>query len=167
MSKSGLTRRAVTCSIAIAAAPSRVFRALVEPQDVKRWWGANEAIMTARKGGTWSLGWHAYGQDNFYATTAFIHKIAHPRELQLTGLMYFRPDMKPLGPMKLSFRLEKKGQGVLLTVRQSGYGKGKHWDWYYRALQNGWEESLWSLKRYIERKGKRRTSRRTTPPRKK
>jgi uncharacterized protein YndB with AHSA1/START domain len=167
MSERGLTRSAVTCSIAIAATPSRVFRALVEPQDVKRWWGANEAIITARKGGTWSLGWHAYGLDNFYATTAFIHKIAHPRDLQLTGLMYFRLDMKPLGPMKLSFHLEKKGRGVLLTVRQSGYGKGKHWDWYHRALQDGWEESLWSLKRYIERKGKRRRSRRTTPPRKK
>jgi uncharacterized protein YndB with AHSA1/START domain len=161
MSERGLTQREVTCSIAIAAAPSRIFRALVEPHDVKRWWGANEAVITARKGGTWSLGWHAFGLENFYVTTGFIQKITHPRELQLTGLMYFRPDMKPLGPMKLSFRIEKKGQGALLTVRQSGYGKGKHWDLYHRALQDGWEESLWSLKRFIERRGKRRVSRRT------
>jgi len=134
---------------------------------MKRWWGANEAIITARKGGTWSLGWHAYGQDNFYATTGFIQKIAHPRELQLTGLMYFRPDMKPLGPMRLSFHLEKKRQGTLLTVRQSGYGKGKHWDLYYGALHDGWEESLWNLKKHIERKEKRQTSYKTTSARKK
>ena len=167
MKKRGLTRRRVTCSIAIAAAPSRIFRAFVEPRDIKGWWGANEAVIAARKGGTWSLGWHAYRQDNFYATTALIHKIAHPRELRMTELMYFRPDMKPLGPMKLSFHLQKKGQETLLTVRQSGYGKGRHWDWYSRALQEGWEESLWNLKKYIERKEKRQTSRKTTAARKK
>jgi len=167
MRERGFTRKAMTCSIAITAAPLRVFRALVEPQDVKRWWGANEAVIAARKGGAWSLGWHAYGQDNFYATTGFIQKIAYPRGLQLTGLMYFRPDMKPLGPMKLSFHLKKTGQGTVLTVRQSGYGKGRHWDWYSRALHDGWEESLWSLKRYIERKRIRQTNLRTTPARKK
>jgi uncharacterized protein YndB with AHSA1/START domain len=167
MRERGFTRKAVTCSIAITAAPLRVFRALVEPRDLKRWWGTNEAVITARKGGTWSLGWHAYGQDNFYATTGFIQKIAYPRGLQLTGLMYFRPDMKPLGPMTLSFRIEKKGQGALLTVRQSGYGKGKHWDLYYIALHDGWEESLWSLKKYIESKERRQTSRKNTSARKK
>jgi uncharacterized protein YndB with AHSA1/START domain len=167
MNEKGLPRRTVRCSIAIAAPPSRIFQALVEPRDLKKWWGANEAIITARKGGTWSLGWHAFEQENFYATTASIHRIVPTRELQLTGLMYFRPDMKPLGPMKLSFRLKRKGEGTLLTVRQSGYGKGKHWDLYYGALRDGWEESLWSLKKYIERKEKRQMSPRTTNAKKK
>lgn len=161
MNKRVLTQRAVACSIAIVATPARVFKALVEPRDVKRWWGTNEAVITAQKGGTWSFGWRAYGQDNFYAITASIRKIAHPRELRMAEVMYFRADMKPLGPMNLSFRLEKKRRGTLLTVRQAGYGKGKRWDWYYRAVQDGWEESLWNLKRYIEKKVKRRTTRRT------
>lgn len=167
MSKKKLTRRAVTCSIAVAVEPARVFQALVDVHDLKRWWGANETVITARKGGTWSLGWRAYGQDNFYVTTACIQKIAHPRELRMTEVMYFRPDMKPLGPMRLSFHLEKKRRGTMITVRQAGYGKGKEWDWYYRAVQGGWEESLWNLKRYLERKGKRHTSSRTTSTRKK
>jgi uncharacterized protein YndB with AHSA1/START domain len=160
MSEGTPNRKAVTRSVTIAASPARTFQALIDPHDLKRWWGANEAVIAPRNGGVWSLGWHAYGQDNFYTTSASIQRIAHARELRMTNVMYFRPDMKPLGPMRLSFHLRKKGKSTVLTVRQTGYGKGKHWDWYYQSVQNGWEESLWNLKRYLERRVKHRSARR-------
>ncbi len=149
-----LKRRVITRSIPVSATPARTFQALIDPKDLKRWWGVNEAVIAPRKDGIWSLGWHAYGQDNFYATTAFIQKITNGRELRLRDVMYFRPDMSPLGPMTLTFHLNKKGKETVITVRQTSFGSGKRWDSYCRAVEDGWEKSLWSLKKYLERKAK-------------
>ena len=154
MMAKNFTRRAVTRSITIAATPARTFQALTDPHDLNRWWGANEAIIALRKGGVWTLGWHAFGQDNFYVTSAFIDKFTGNHELRLRDVWYFRPDMKPLGPMKLSFRLQKQKRETTVTVRQTGYGSGKIWRSYHRAVEDGWEKSLWSLKKYLERKAR-------------
>ena len=147
-------RSVITRSIAVTATPARTFQALIDRHDLKRWWGANEAVIAPRKDGIWSLGWHAYGQDNFYATTGFIEKITNGRELRLRDVMYFRPDMSPFGPITLSFILKKRRKQTAITVRQSAFGSGKRWDTYYRALEDGWEKSLWSLKKYLERKAR-------------
>ena len=146
--------RAVERTILIAVTPARSFRALIDPTDLKRWWGVREAVVIPRKNGVWSLGWNAYGEENFYVTTAFIEKIVTNRELRLRDVIYFRPDIKPMGPMTLSFRLKSVRRQTEVTVRQGNYGGGKVWDAYYRAVQDGWDKTLWSLKKYLERKAK-------------
>lgn len=147
-------KRVITRSIAVAATPARTFQALIDPQDLKRWWGVNEAVIAPRKNGIWSLGWRAFGQDNFYVTIAFIEKIRNHRELRLKDVLYFRPDMSPVGPTMLAFRLNKKGKETVVTVQQSALESGKRWEWYYHAVEDGWEKSLWSLKKYLERKAR-------------
>ena len=154
MMEKKLKRRVITRSIAVAATLARTFQALIDPKDLKRWWGVNEAVIAPRKDGIWSLGWHAYGQDNFYATTGFIEKITNGRELRLRDVMYFRPDMSPVGPTMLAFRLNKKRKKTVVTVQQTALGSGKRWEWYYHAVEDGWEKSLWSLKKYLERKAR-------------
>jgi len=159
MMEKKLSRRVVTCSVAIAATPARTFEALIHPHDLKRWWGVKEAVIAPQKGGTWTLGWHAFGQDNFYVTSASVERIAANQELRLRNVMGFRPDMKPFGPMRLTFLLKKRGEETIVTVRQIGHGTGKRWDWYFRAIEEGWQESLWNLKKYLERKARRRKAR--------
>jgi uncharacterized protein YndB with AHSA1/START domain len=146
--------RSVERTIRVAATPARCFRALLDPAELKKWWGAREAVITPRKNGVWSLGWHAYGEENFYVTTAFIDKMTPNRELRLRDVLYFRPDLEPMGPMTLLFRLRSIGRDTEVTVRQANYGSGRGWDEYYRAVQDGWEKTLWNLKKYLERKGR-------------
>jgi len=141
-------------SVEIAASTGRTFRALIEPRDLKRWWGATEVVITPRKEGVWCLGWHAFDEENFYVSVGFIDKIIPGRTLGLKNVRYYRPDLKPLGPLRVVFDLESRGNRTVLTVRESGFGTGRTWNSYYRGVQKGWEEALWNLKRYLELKKK-------------
>ena len=85
-SKATPDRDSIVAEIHIAAPPERVFHALVDPQQVLRWWGrqgvyrSTEFQSDLRRGGTWrTVGVNADGR-NFAASGEYL-EIDRPRLL--------------------------------------------------------------------------------------
>jgi uncharacterized protein YndB with AHSA1/START domain len=135
-----VTRGIVLATVEIAAPPERVFRALVDPEEVVRWWGSPDLYtLTAwsadlRVGGRWSSAGRGADGTDFTVEGEFL-EIDRPRRLVQT----WRPSWEPGPPSTIAYQLEAVGEGTLVTVRHDGFGDRAE---SCRGHANGWERVL-------------------------
>lgn len=144
------TTRKVSRSVQIAASPERVLKAFLDPEEIKKWWGATRALVEPRKGGVWAAAWGEAGQGYLYVVTGVLKSLQPGKRLRLDPLVYFSYKSEVLGPMRLSISVKEKAGKTRVSVRQDGYGTGPDWDWYYQSVFSGWKDTLGSLKQYLE-----------------
>lgn len=145
--------RKVSRSVQIQASPERVLKAFLDPELMKRWWGAARGLVEERKGGVWALAWGEPGQGYKYVASAVLKSYQPGKRVRLDPLVYFNFERSVLGPMRLSISVREKDGRTRVSVRQEGYGEGPDWDWYYEAVVKGWKDALARLKQFLEGSG--------------
>jgi uncharacterized protein YndB with AHSA1/START domain len=139
---------AIVTEIFIAAPPQRVFQALVDPQQVVRWWGEPgiyrciEFHADLRVGGKWrSAGVDGNGR-NFHVSGEYLH-VDPPRLLVYTWIATWTGDAKTT----VRWELEPKNRGTNVRISHSGLATHPEIAQSYR----GWPRMLGWLQALLER----------------
>jgi uncharacterized protein YndB with AHSA1/START domain len=136
-----LAEGTILATVEIAAAPERVFRALTDPAEIVRWWGAPDAYRTTewnadlRVGGRFrSRGVAADGST--FALEGEYLEVDPPHKLVHTWM----PGWDPGATTTVSYRLEAiAGGGTRVTLRHTGFaGRVES----CRSHGSGWERVL-------------------------
>lgn len=130
--------REVQAEIVIAATPESTLEAFVSVPAMCQWWGAARGIVEKSPGGVWALVWAVSEAGSRYAMTGMVKAFRPGQLLYLEKVLYFSPERPILGPMEITVRVERGEGGTRLLARQTGYGDGPDWDWYYEAVLEAW-----------------------------
>jgi len=145
------TRSAQT-TVEIASSPDAVWRALTDPTELVRWF-ALSASVEPRTGGTMTWRW-----EDMYVWPSRIEIWEPLRHLRLayvqespTAARLPAPEVKSGYELVVDFQLEAAGDGTVLRLVHSGFGRDSSWDDEYDGVRRGWIVELASLKHYLER----------------
>lgn len=112
----------VRLSIVIDAPREAVFKALIEPELINKWFGQGSTVVEPRPGGRYDLGWKYKidGRDVEGGPTTILEMA--PNEKLVLDWPDWRGDKSVTG-QKIGFYLETMGQGTRVTVVHSGFGR--------------------------------------------
>ncbi len=150
-----MSTREHTAEIELAAAPERVFTALVTPSAIRDWWAAARVVVVPREGGIWAAAWGAEEDRPDYVTTAVMRVFDPPRRLTFGDYDYWARS----GPLPFeaefttTFEVMPARHGVRLRVTQSGFPTDPAADEFYDACERGWRDTLEGLRRHLEGEG--------------
>ncbi len=141
----------VVRSVVVRAQAERVFSAFVEVDEVLHWL-ADGAVIGARPGGGWGLGWYADpDSDAGYTLRGVFEVFEPPSRLVVSGLTFSTPEGPELGPMRMTVEIDgSEGDGTRVVVTQEGMGEAPPWDEYRAGIGPGWERILSDLKGWLE-----------------
>jgi uncharacterized protein YndB with AHSA1/START domain len=138
MSTMSLVGRTVEKELFIAAAPERVYRALTNVDDLKRWFVTN-AEVKLQPGGVFNLYWQ---QENVKGEVV---ESDPPHRLTFTW------DERPAhGITTCTIELTPEADGTLLRLAHTGFLEGDNWDDLYNGVNTGWTSELGNLKTWLE-----------------
>ncbi len=147
------TRKHV-CEVALAASSEEVFKLLITPSAIRKWWQASRAIVDAREGGIWGAAWGGNEDDPDYTTFYRIRTFDPPRRIVFSDSVYYAKS-GPL-PFKADFVTEflvRPGpKGCLLQVTQDGFPADPIADDFYNGCEVGWKNTFAGIRAYLERK---------------
>jgi uncharacterized protein YndB with AHSA1/START domain len=140
----------VTRGVFVRVTPERAFEAFVRVSEVLSWL-ADGAVIGARAGGNWALGWYADpDSDAGYSSMGQIATFEPGRALAVENLVFSSPEGMSFGPMRLLITFEAVEEGTDVTVVQDGIEEGPVWESYRDQLGPGWERMLGDLKAWLE-----------------
>jgi len=132
----------VRITMPIDAPPSTVFRALMEPEALNRWMGAQSAVVEPRVGGKYNLNWRYKidSEDVAGGPTKILELI--PDEKLVLDWPDYRGD-KSVPDQTITFLLAPDGKGgTTLTFIHAGFGRtadmsdyGFGWQWFLDELK--------------------------------
>jgi uncharacterized protein YndB with AHSA1/START domain len=136
---------AIISEIQITAPPERVFQALIDPQQVVRWWGqkgiyrCTDFEAELRTGGKWrSTGIGPDGRA--FEVHGEILEVDPPRILAYSWVSSWTGEAKTT----VRWELEPQSQGTLVSIRHSGFAAHPELAQNYRGWPRmlGWLQSL-------------------------
>lgn len=135
-----VTSGTILASVDIAATPERVFRALTAPDEIVRWWGADDLYRTTkwdsdlRVNGRWRA--EGVGADGVpFSVEGEFLEIDPPRKLVQT----WKPEWDGGHVTKVIYSLEPIDIGTRVVVRHEGFGARAD---SCRNHGTGWERVL-------------------------
>lgn len=130
--------------IDVRAPVDLLWRGLIEPAMLERWYGPGARI-AARTGGRYLV-----RADRDLEREAHIDVFEPARRLRL---IYMPPRDLPANDAVLvdDFILNTEGEIAVLRLLGSGFPQDESWDTYYQRLRSGWGAALARLKVCIER----------------
>ncbi|MPY88430.1 MAG: hypothetical protein GEU99_10940 [Luteitalea sp.] len=143
-------------ALTILSTPAHVLAAFFDPRALAEWWGVRQAVTVPRPLGVYAVDWAPTDVRDellgplggaFYGT---IIDYRADREFFVADAYWLPPEGDPIGPMALDVTCEASGSFAWLHVRQSGCDDSPRWRRYYRIIDEGWTESLLSLKAFLE-----------------
>jgi uncharacterized protein YndB with AHSA1/START domain len=134
------TVRAMNHQYFIRAPPDVVFRAITDPQQLTRWL-CDRAEFSPKKGGNYLMAWN--GGPTHTGTIVDI------RAGRRVALAWTWPGVELQGTV-LSFSVEAKDRGTLLTVEHSGFPRLEKWTELYGGAEWGWTYFAMNLKSVLE-----------------
>ena len=144
-------------SVQITATPTRVLAAFFDPEALGVWWRTVRSVTTPRPLGIYAVEWETTPfQDALLGSLGGVFfgtvmDFRTGREFFLADAYWLPPQGPPIGPMALEVSCEIVGPATRLRIRQSGAQGNARWHRYYNLIATGWEESLDTLKQYLER----------------
>ncbi len=126
----------------LQAPPAKVFKALVEPSYLRKWF-LNSASISPRKSGNYTFTWHGG-----YSHSGKVLDYARDKKLSLSWPGYLNG--KLLGTTRASFRIRPRNDGTLLELTHSGFKAGDKWVELYGAVCSGWAYFLTNLKSVLQ-----------------
>ena len=145
-------KKRIISEIRIKSKAKVILEALLELEHLKQWWGVDSCFIQPKDNGLYCLTWLKSVDGIKFISTGRI-ALYNPRShLYLEDMLYINSEKPILGPFTIRFDVEEKDHYSILTVIQNGFIKngGELWDWYYRAVSDGWPEALIILKKYLE-----------------
>lgn len=127
----------------VASEPQHVYRALLQPEALKAWWGCT-AVIEARIGGHWIGGWGA-GTDDLGHQMVLSAQITHLEPNSLVGLQ--------LGGAQIAFQIEPDALGSKVTLHLTAATPDEE-----ISVFQSWVDAVGNLKVWVEE------SHRFTPP---
>jgi uncharacterized protein YndB with AHSA1/START domain len=135
--------RNIELSTEIQASPDAVFHALVDADELVRWF-PSRAESDARPGGAFEYAYEFEQDPSRNHTYSGEYRDVTPNE----RVSY--PWNGKLGTTEVEFRLEAANGGTRLTLAHSGWGTGAEWDESLEMHRQGWGFFLGNLKAYLE-----------------
>lgn len=131
---------AILASVEIAAAPERIYRALTSPDEILKWWGADDQYWTTgwtsdlRPGGRWraegkGADGHAFSVEGEYL------ELDPPRKIVCTWKAAWDDNQVTT----ITYRIEPIDGGARVVVRHEGFGARAD---SCRGHAQGWERVL-------------------------
>lgn len=151
-----LTSGVILATVEIAAPAERVFRALTDPKELIKWWGAPEVYQTEkwnvdlRVGGHWEVHGHSADGTAFLAQGVY-RVIEPPTRIVLTWEPSWFPEVKST----LSYQLEAVPGGTRVTLRHEGFAGHVE---ARKSHTAGWEQVLGWLAAYVDAESRPRPS---------
>jgi uncharacterized protein YndB with AHSA1/START domain len=127
--------------VELAAAPSRVWRALTDPAELVQWFPDEEAAVEVKEGGAGHWVWARHGR---YAVRFDV--VDEPVRLVWTWAREAGKALMETNTTTVEFRLERNAAGgTTLHVRETGFEREED------RLDNdgGWDKELGELARYL------------------
>jgi len=137
----------IVSEIHIAAQPDRVFQALVDPEQVVKWWGQGGVYRCTqfdadlRTGGKWHCAGLGPEGGRFDVTGEYL-EVDPPRLLSYTWIASWTGDVKTT----VRWELAPTKQGTLVRIRHSGLAAHPDVAQSYR----GWPRMLGWLQAFLE-----------------
>jgi len=112
----------VRLSIVIEAPREAVFKALIEPELINKWFGQGSTFVDPRPGGRYDLGWKytVDGREVEGGPTTILEIV--PNEKLVLDWPDWRGDKTVTG-QRIGFYLETSGRGTRVTFVHSGFGR--------------------------------------------
>lgn len=147
MATSKISPDEIVSEIHIAAQPDRVFQALVDPQQIVKWWGQGGVYRCTqfdgdvRTGGKWRCAGVGPDGGRFEVTGEYL-EVDPPRLLSYTWIASWTGDVKTA----VQWELVPMNQGTLVRIRHSGLAAHPEVAQSYR----GWPRMLGWLQAFLE-----------------
>jgi uncharacterized protein YndB with AHSA1/START domain len=137
-----MSDRSFDLSTEIDAAPEAVFRALVEADELVRWFPSG-AQSDPRPGGAFSYAFDFGDPERDHVSEGTYREVV-PGERVSYGWK------APLGATEVEFRLRPANGGTELRLTHSGWGEGDDWAQSMENHREGWTFFLGNLEAYLE-----------------
>jgi uncharacterized protein YndB with AHSA1/START domain len=134
--------RTIELTTGIDASPEAVFRALVEADELARWFPSH-AESDPRPGGSFAYRFDFGDPEKDHLSEGRYHELV-PNE----RVSY--PWQAPLGPTEVEFRVRPANGGTELQLSHSGWGESAEWEQSQENHRQGWSFFLGNLKAYLE-----------------
>jgi uncharacterized protein YndB with AHSA1/START domain len=135
------SERSVNHQYFIGAEPDDVFRAITDPHRLTQWL-CDRAELSPKKGGKYLLAWN---EGPTHTGT-----VVDYRDGQRVALAWTWPGVALQGTV-LSFSVEAKEGGTLLTVEHTGFPQLEQWTELYGGAEWGWTYFALNLKSVLEK----------------
>lgn len=132
--------RVLVKEIAIEAPVEAVWRALVDAEELRRWFPADARVEPGVGGKVWV----SWGQGMEWEQGIDVWEPGqHLRTVSpMPGLAV---------PFATDYYIEVHGATTVLRIVNSGFGEGAEWDDMYFGMDGGWSYFLLNLRHYLER----------------
>jgi uncharacterized protein YndB with AHSA1/START domain len=137
-----VSTRTIELSSTIEAPPEAVFRALVEADELVRWF-PSRAESDPQPGGSFTYRFDFGDPEKDHVSEGRYREVV-PNEV----VSY--PWKAPQGPTEVEFRLRPANGGTELRLLHSGWGEGAEWEQSQENHRQGWTFFLGNLKAYLE-----------------
>jgi uncharacterized protein YndB with AHSA1/START domain len=127
----------------IRTTPEKLWRALLEPEFTRQYWGETWQESEWKPGASWRI----MLPDGRVGDSGEILEIEPHRKLVLTWQNEFKPELHAEGYSRLTYELHQQGDMVKLTLIHEMETPGSK---LIDAVSNGWPAILASLKSLLE-----------------
>ncbi len=133
--------RSIEFTMKIAAKPEDVWRAIIEPEEIKRWFPL-DARGEAKEGGLIEVSW---GNDEWWGVTLTMPEPGR-------HIRFVDTQSTPDGEVTLymDYHLETQDGETVVRFVHSGFGMEDSWDEFLEGLDAGWGYFFRNLKHYLE-----------------
>ena len=121
----------------------RVWRAISDPAEIRRWFPNESATLDVRAGGTGELVWVIEGKE--FRTEVHVHEVDEPRRFVWSWGHESSNVDDPVTTVEFTLTATDVG-GTTLRVRESGFLTEKH----RAGNHEGWGEELAELVAYLD-----------------
>lgn len=138
----------ITKEIRINTQGGQVFKTLIDPGLVKKWWKASQAIIIPDEDGIYALSWGSNPETPDNIITARIREYMPYVKLGLSDFTHFSPAKDQKTGSTVNFVIDCHSNYCVLTLEHYGFDREttdvfEHWE-------NEWEKALNSLKEIVE-----------------
>jgi uncharacterized protein YndB with AHSA1/START domain len=137
-----MTDRSIELSTEIDAPPEAVFRALVEADELVRWF-PSRAESDPQSGGSFAFRFDFGDPEKDHVSEGRYHEVVANERVSY-------PWKAPQGPTEVEFRVRPSNGGTELELSHSGWGEGDEWKQSQENHRQGWSFFVGNLKAYLE-----------------
>ena len=137
-----MSDRTIELSTEIQAPPEAVFRALVDADELVRWF-PSRAESDPRPGGAFTYRFDFGDPEKDHVSEG------RYRDVVADELVSYQW-MAPQGPTEVEFRVRPWNGATAVELTHSGWGEGAEWEQSQENHRQGWSFFLGNLKAYLE-----------------